>query len=156
MNEEKPRGGLATALEVEALADQLGASADVLHKRLLKEIKAHQGVFSDAEQAVLRALNDDEQLLRQQANSLYANAAASVLPSLVIPQQQLMALTAIATEQIRKINKLGEAIGLVGGLLSLAGSAVAGNLSGVVEALAAVQAHARGVAANQPAPALKP
>ncbi|MDB5962224.1 MAG: hypothetical protein JWP59_3518 [Massilia sp.] len=153
MSEDNPRGGLATISEVEALADQLSASADALHRRLLQEIKAHQGDFSDAEQAMFRALNDDEQLLRQRANSLYANAAAALVPSLGAPQQRIIALTAAAAEEIRKIGKVGEAIGLVGGLLSLAGSALSGNFGGVVEALDQVQTHIAGVAAHKKPPA---
>ncbi|WP_426196911.1 hypothetical protein [Massilia sp. DWR3-1-1] len=150
MNEDPPRAGLASIADVEALADQLSASADALHKRLMKEITSHQGPFSDDEQAVVRALNDDEQLLRQRANSLYADAAAAVVPALGVPQQLIIELTAAAVEKIRKIGKLGEVIGLIGGLLSLAGSAGTGNLAGVVAALGQVRLHAAGVAAHQP------
>jgi hypothetical protein len=139
MSADNPRGGLATALEVEALADQLGAAADVLHKRLTRDLKAHKGDFSVADQAIFRALNDDEQLLRQQANQLYAEAAALVVPALGVPQQHLMALTAIATEQIRKIGKIGDAIGLVAGLLMLVGSVLSGNGGGIVAALETIK-----------------
>ena len=139
MSADNPRGGLATTLEVEALADQLGAAADVLHKRLMKDLKAHKGEFSAADQAIFRALNDDEQLLRQQANQLYAEAAALVVPALGVPQQHLMALTAIATEQIRKIGKIGDAIGTVAGLLMLVGSVVSGNGAGVLAALESIK-----------------
>ena len=152
MSEDNPRGGMATIGEVEALADQLSANADALHKRLVEEIRAHQGGFSDAEQALLRALNDDEQLLRQRANSLYADAAAAVLPALKAPQQHIMALTAAAAEKIRKIGKIGEVVGLVGALLALAGSAMSGNLGGVIDALEQVQTHTAGVAAHQKKP----
>ena len=157
MSEANPAGGLSTVSEVEALADQLTASADALHQRLVKEIKSHTGAFGDAEQALMRGLNDDEQLLRQRANSLYADAAAAVVPGLALPQKHLIALTAAAAEKIRQIGKRGEVIGLVGGLLSLAGSAMAGNLGGVISAVDQVRTHAAGVAAHQPkAPPAKP
>ncbi len=156
MSEAYAAGGLSTISEVEALADQLSANADALHKRLMKEIKAHVGAFNDADQAVVRGLNDDEQLLRQRANSLYADAAAAVVPGLAVPQKHIMALTADAAEKIRKIGKLGEVVGLVGGLLSLAGSAMAGNLGGVVSAIELVRTHAAGVATYQPKPPPKP
>lgn len=155
MSEDNPRGGLATISEVEALADQLSLNADALHKRILKEIKAHQGPFSDTEQALVLALYEDEQVLRQRANGLYADAAAAVAPSLALPQIQLIALTAAAAEKIRQIGKLGEVIGLVGGLLSLAGSAMSANVEGVITAAGAVKTHLDGIAAHQP-PAPKP
>lgn len=149
MRMDPTAGGLASISDVEALADQLSNTADALHQRLLKDIKTHQGPFSEGEQAVLRALNDDEQLLRQRANSLYADAAAAVLPALPVPQSHILALTAAAAEKIRQVNQLGEVVGLVGGLLSLAGHAVKGNLGGVMDALDQVKTHAAGVAANR-------
>ena len=152
MNDLPPSGGLASTGEVEALADQLSAAADALHKRIMKAVKAQRGPFSDEQQAVLRALGDDEQLLRQHADSLYADAAAAVAPTLAVPQQHIMALTSAAVEKIRKIGELGEVIGLVGGLLSLAGSAMSGNVAGVVDALEKVRTRLDGVLAHRPPP----
>lgn len=156
MSEDNPRGGLATISDVEALADQLSLNADALHKRILKDIKAHPGPFSEAEQEAVRALFQDEQVLRQRANSLYADAAAAVVPALGVPQRQLIALTGAAAEKIRRIGKLGEVTGLVGGLLSLAGNALSGNLAGVITAVEAVETHLDGVAAHQPKPSATP
>lgn len=153
MSETNPGGGLSTAAEVEALADGLSACADQLHVRLMKEIKAHKGDFSDAEQATFRALNDDEQLLRQRADSLYADAATLVVKGLPEAQAHIIALTAAAAEKIRKIGMIGEVLGLVGGLLSLAGSAASGNLGGIVDAFGQVRTHLAGVEALRPKPA---
>lgn len=150
VNDLPPPDGLASTGEVEALADQLSASADALHKRIIKAVKAQKGPFSDEQQALLRSLSDDEQLLRQHANRLYADAATAVVPSLGVPQQHIMALTSAAVEKIRKIAELGELVGLVGGLLSLAGAAAAGKLSGVVDALEQVRTHLAGVRAHRP------
>jgi hypothetical protein len=150
MSENNPVGGLSTAAEVEALADGLSACADQLHARLMKEIKTHTGDFSDAEQATFRALNDDEQLLRQRADSLYADAATLVVKGLPEPQAHIIALTAAAAEKIRKIGMAGEVLGLVGGLLSLAGSAASGNLGGIVDAFGQVRTHLAGVEALRP------
>lgn len=155
MDADNNQDGLASVSAVEALADQLGDCADALHARLMKAIKAQHGDFSDAEQAALRGLLDDEQLLRQQADSLYADAATAVLPALGLPQQQLLALTAAAAEKIRQIGMLGELIGLSAALLALAGSALHGNAGGVVSALGQLRTHAAGVAAHR-APAAKP
>jgi hypothetical protein len=153
MNDLSPPGGLATVSEVEALADQLSACADALHARLKQAMKEHRGEYSDTEQAGMRGLFDDEQLLRQRADSLYADAAKAVVAGLGEPQRHILALTADAAEKIRKIAKLGEVIGLVGGLLSLAGAAMAGSVSGVLAALDQVRTHTAGVEAQQPKPA---
>ncbi|MFL6707093.1 MAG: hypothetical protein ACJ8HI_02680 [Massilia sp.] len=153
MSEDNPRGGLSTVSEVEALADGLAAAADALHARLMKQIKAHTGDFSDAEQAMFRVLNDDEQLLRQRADSLYADAATSVLPGLREPQAHIIALTAAAAEKIRKIGMVGEVIGVVGGLLSLAGNAMSGNIAGVIDAIGQVRTHVAAAEALKPKPA---
>lgn len=156
MSDDTPGGGLSTISNVEALADGLAACADALHIRLMKLIKSHAGEFSDADQATLRALNDDEQLLRQRANSLYADAATAVVPGLQEPQAHLIALTADAVEKIRKIGRVGEVVGLVGALLALAGSAMAGNVAGVVDAVGKVRTHLAGVEALKPKPAAPP
>jgi hypothetical protein len=156
MSENNPVGGLSTVAEIEALADGLCACADQLHARIMKDIKSHQGDFSDAEQATFRALNDDEQLLRQRADSLYAEAAKLVVKGLPEAQAHIIALTAAAAEKIRKIGMVGETLGLVGGLLSLAGSVATGNLGGIVTAFGQVRTHLAGVEALRPKPAAPP
>lgn len=140
MTTDTDQNGLASVPQIEALADQLSACADQIHARVMKDIKARNGgPFSDAEQATARALLDDEMLLRQRANSLYADAAACVVKTLGKPQQQVLALTAAAAEKIRKITMLGEVVGLVGGLLSLAGAVATGEAVAILAALAKVQ-----------------
>lgn len=156
MSEDNQSGALSAVSEVEALADGLAACADALHLRLVKQIKEHKGAFSDAEQAMYRALNDDEQLLRQRADSLYADAARSVVAGLREPQAHIIALTADAAEKIRKIGMVGEVIGLVGGLLSLAGNAMSGNVVGVIDAIGQVRTHVAGVEAHKQKPAAPP
>ncbi|UUZ49683.1 hypothetical protein LP420_05545 [Massilia sp. B-10] len=59
-------GGLASAAQIEALADQMSHIADEIHKRIMKDIGAHHGgPVSEQDQAVARALLEDELLLRQ-------------------------------------------------------------------------------------------
>lgn len=143
--------GLATAVEVEALADQLTVAADELHTRVMKSIKSHGGdPISEAEQAVARLLLEDELVLRQRANGLLAHAAVYVVGSLGQSQQALMQLTADAAEKIRKIERLRDVTGLVGGLLMLAGAAAAGKVPAIVVAIERLGKHVKKVAASTP------
>lgn len=146
-----PSNGLASVAEVEALADQLSACADQIHVRVMKDIKAHTGgPFSDAEQATARALLDDEVLLRQRANSLYADAATYVVKTLGKPQAHVIELTLAAAEKIRKITMIGDAVGLVAGLLSLAGAAATGQAAPILLALEKIRTQLKAVQADMP------
>jgi hypothetical protein len=128
--------GLASVAQIEALADQLSVCADEIHTRVMKDIHGHNGgPISDAEQAIARAMLDDEMLLRQRANGLYADAAIYTVKSLGQSQQQIMQLTADAAEKIRKISKLASAMGIVGGLLMLAGAVATGQAAPIVVAI---------------------
>lgn len=150
MNAPNEINGLATVPQVEALADQLSACADELHARVMKSIKSHEGDFNDAEQATVRALLDDELLLRQRANSLYTDAATYVVKTLGQPQQHVMQLTADAAEKIRKIAMIGDVVGLVGGLLSLAGAAATGQAAPILVALEKIGKQIKAVQADAP------
>lgn len=128
--------GLSSVAQIEALADQLSFCADEIHKRVMKDINGHNGrVISDAEQTIARALLEDELLLRQRANALYAEAATYTVQSLGQSQQQIVKLTADAAEKIRKIAKIANAASLVGGLLALAGAVVSGQAVAIVKAI---------------------
>jgi hypothetical protein len=123
-----PGDGLSNAAQVEQLADQIGACADALHTRIMREINAYQGgpVPARAQDAA-RKLLDDEQLLRERANGMYADAAALIVHTLGKPQQHIMALTADAAQKLAKITKLSDAMGIVGRLLEITGAALTGN-----------------------------
>ena len=128
--------GLARAVDVEELADQLTHGADQLRARLKKELAAYKGApVPEAQQTVLRALNEAETILRLRADGLYADAAALVVTSLGQSQQRVVALTAAAAEKIRKIGMIGGVTGLVGGLIGLAGAAATGQAAPIVLAL---------------------
>lgn len=132
----KDLNGLASVAQIEALADQLSACADELHARIMKDIHGHNGgPVSEAEQAIARALLEDEQLLRQRADGLYADAATYTVQSLGQSQQQIVKLTADAAQQIRKIGKIANAAALVGGLLALAGAVATGRAVPIVKAI---------------------
>ncbi|MDN4038354.1 hypothetical protein [Massilia sp. YIM B02443] len=146
-------GALSSMQGVIELADQLSAFADQLHERIMADIRDHgTGRFPEHTQDVLRALLDDEMLLRQRANSLYADAAAFIIHDLGRPQGQLVGLTKDAAQKIRRIGVIGEAAGLVGGLLSLAGAAMAGQPAGVVLALDKIRLHNDALQVLSPTP----
>ncbi len=150
MSKDTGHNGLASVAQIEALADQLSACADQIHARVMKDIKSHRGPFSDAEQATARALLDDEVLLRQRANSLYADAATYLVKTLGKPQAQVIELTAAAAEKIRKIAMIGDAVGLVGGLLSLAGAAATGQAAPILAALDKIRTQIKALRADMP------
>lgn len=146
-------GGLASIAEIEALADQLSACADELHKRIMKQINSYTSrgqPVPPQQQSIARALLDDEAVLRERANGLYADAATIVVKSLGKSQQHVMALTAAAAEKIRKIALLGDVAGLVGGLLGLAGAAATGNPVPIVLALENIRRQTKAIEAHSP------
>jgi hypothetical protein len=146
--------GLDNVTRIEALADQLSSCADALHARVMASIKAHNGApLSEAEQAVARALLDDEMVLRQRANSLYADSATYVVKALGAPQQHVIELTTAAAEKIRHIAQIGSVTALVAGLLALAGAAVTGQAAPILVALDKIR---RQVQAMPPAAAARP
>ncbi|WP_313176357.1 hypothetical protein, partial [Massilia sp.] len=134
--------GLASVAQIVELADQLSACADQLHERIMRDIRAYEGrTVPDAVQAAARALLDDEVVLRQRANGLYADAATYIVKSLGKSQRSVIALTTEAAEKIRKITLIGDVTGLVGGLLQLAGAAATGQGASVISALDKIRAH---------------
>jgi len=136
-------GGLASVQQIVELADQLSACADQLHDRIMRDIRAYQGrTVPDAVQAAARALLEDEVILRQRANGLYADAATYTVKSL-------------GKSQIRKITLIGDITGLVGGLLQLAGAAATGQAASIVGALDKIRAHMAAIEASK-TPASKP
>ena len=149
-------GGLAPPDQIVELADQLSACADQIHERVMREIRAHAGgPVPDKVQATARALLDDEVLLRQRANGLYADAATFIVRALGKPQAQLVKLTADAAEKIRKIGVIGEVTSLVGGLLALAGAAATGQAVPVLVALEKIHKQVKAIEALAPKPPAK-
>jgi len=146
-------GGLSSMQQVVELADGLSMVADRLHERILREIRSYddRGVPSHVQDAMRRLL-DDEMVLRQRANTLYADAAAFVIQGLGQPQSRVNALTAAAAEKIRRIGVIGEVTGLVGGLLSLAGAVAAGQPTPIVLAIEKIQLRSTTLDALTPKP----
>jgi hypothetical protein len=148
--------GLASVTQIVELADQLSACADQLHERIMRDIRAYDGGAVPAQvQATARALLEDELLLRQRANGLYADAATYIVKSLGKSQQNVVALTSAAAEKIRKIALIGDITGLVAGLLGLAGAAATGQTGPILAALDKIHTHVKDIKTHQ-APASKP
>lgn len=145
--------GLADAAKVEQLADQLSACADALHARLMRELHAYHGKPVPAKvQDALRALLDDEQVLRQRANGLYAGAAASIVSGLGQPQKHLVALAADAAGKIKTITRIGDAMGLVARLLGLAAAAATGQPAPILLALEGMKHQLDAIAVHNAPP----
>lgn len=143
--------GLSSMRHVVELADGLSTIADRLHERILREIRSHdgRGVPSHVQDAMRRLL-DDEMVLRQRANTLYADAAAFIVQGLDQPQSRLVALTHDAAEKIRRIGVIGEVTSLVGGLLSLAGAVASGQPTPIALALEKIHLHSTALDALTP------
>ena len=149
-----PGSGLASVPQIVELADQLSACADQLHERIMRDIRAYDGgPVPDKVQATARALLEDELLLRQRANGLYADAATYIVKSLGKSQQGIVALTTQAAEKIRKIALIGDVTGVVAGLLHLAGAAATGQAASIITALDKIQTHLKAAESHRAKPA---
>jgi hypothetical protein len=140
---------LENVAQIEALADQLSAIADDIHTRVMRDIRSHGGgPVNETEQAIARALLEDEILLRQRANGLYAEATTYVVQSLGVSQQQLIQLTMDAAEKIRTIERIGSIAGLAGALLLLAGAVATGKPPAIVAAVERLSKQVKRVRAS--------
>lgn len=151
IDQEKSLSGTQHVIE---LADGLSDVADQLHERIMREIRGYDdGSVPARVKDSMRKLLDDEMVLRQRANSLYADAAAFVIQGLDQPQSKLVALTADAAQKIRRIGVIGEVTGLVGGMLLLAGAVASGKPAPVLLALEKIRLHSKTLDALAPPPA---
>jgi len=151
-----PAEALATAKQVEELADKLSACADSIHARVMADIRRHNGgEVPEGEQAVARALLDAEIELRQRANRLYADAAACIVSSLGQSQQKLVQLTIDAAAKIQQITRISDGITLVARLLGLAAAAATGQVAPILAAVGALKLQLDTIALHNP-PAASP
>jgi uncharacterized protein YbjQ (UPF0145 family) len=153
-----PAEALSSAHQVEELADKLSDCADSIHKRVMRDIRRHQGQdVPEAEQTAARALFNAEVELRQRANRLYADAAACIVSSLGQPQQHLIQLTVDAADKIRRITRIGDGITLVARLLALAAAASTGHVLPILAAVEGLKTQLDIVAVDAaPAPPAPP
>jgi hypothetical protein len=136
--------GLSSVDDIMALAAQLSCVAGAIHERALVAIRAPAGApLADAERNAAFALLDDELLLRQHVHALYLDAARATVKDLGQSQQHVLALTADATEKIRKISAIANVTALVAAVVGLAGAAASGVPGTVSLAMKSVRDHIR-------------
>jgi hypothetical protein len=129
--------------QIELFADHLSATADALHRRLMRAIRqpAADGALPGISQGVAQALFENEVALRQRANGLYLEAAVLAAAGLGPQQQQLLDLTARAQEKIDRIDRLKDLVDLAGELLSLGAAVAAGKPEQVLKPLEKLKQH---------------
>jgi hypothetical protein len=125
---------LGTAAEVEAFADSLTKCANSIHERLMKSIEEKKIQLVDA-QGILH----DEVMLRLRANSLYVDAAKSVVEGLEMSQESLLGVVNKAKARIKTIEKVSILIDLVADILVLAAAAYAAKPGPIVAAATEVK-----------------
>jgi len=101
--------------QIIALADQISACADLIHKRLITAIKKKK-ITSDEAWSVFR----NETILHEYANSLYIDAAIHIINELEKPQEEVTGLIDSAKEKIEKIEGIASFIDLVADLVVFA------------------------------------
>lgn len=119
--------------DLEALADSLSASADELHQRIMRGIRQQQrlesshgtGGSAPLTQDAAQALFENEVALRQQANSLYIDAASHSLEGMGVTLPELLRLAAAARATIRHIERVQELAGISADLLAVAAAIAA-------------------------------
>lgn len=117
--------------DLETLADSLSASADELHQRIMRGIRQQQrleggkGVGQPLTQGAAQALFENEVALRQQANSLYADAAGHSLEGMGVTVPELLRLTAEARATICRIDRVKELAAISADLLAVAAAVAA-------------------------------
>jgi hypothetical protein len=145
-----PSAAMASARQVEELADRLSACADSIHERVMRDIRRQGRTAPGAEQAAARALLEAETELRQRANRLYADAAACIVASLGQSQATLLTLTADAAVRIRQISRIGDGITLVARLLGLAAAAASGQALPILAAIDGLKVQVDTIALHDP------
>jgi hypothetical protein len=153
---------MASAAEVEALADHLSQLADAMHSRIMRAIRKQgpAGAGGDSvddgtddsspapgktvlvlSRTEAQSLFDVEVALRQQANSLYMDAAHHAMAGLQASGESLDALAGAAKAKIARIDNLRELIEIGTDALALAGAAVIGKPEGIIAAFRKMKEH---------------
>ena len=133
---------LASAQQVEQLADSLSQAANALHARIMRAIRQRLAGAAPSVPSRLaisadeaRALFGNEVALRQLANRLYSDAAGYALTGLEESQRSVLDAADDATKKIGKIDALKDLIGIGNDLLALAGAVVGGKPEQIISAL---------------------
>jgi hypothetical protein len=128
---------------LEALADNLSDCADALHRRLMRALRtpSADGALPGISQGVAQALFENELTLRQRANSLYLDAAVLAASGLATQQQQLVDLTARATQIIDRIDRVKDLVDLAGELINVGAAVAAGKPEKLLPSLEKLKHH---------------
>ncbi len=115
--------------DLETLADSLSASADELHERIMRGIRQQQRLLGSngapLTHGAAQALFENEVALRQQANSLYVDAASHSLEGMGVTLPELLRLAGEAHDTIRRIDRVKELAGISADLLAMAAAIAA-------------------------------
>ena len=129
---------------LEALADQLSACADALHRRLMRALRqpAPDGALPGISQALAQSLFETEVRLRQRAVSLYLDAAVLAGDQLAQQQQQqLTDLAARAAALIARVDRVKDLLDLGGELISAGAAVASGKPERILPALEKLKHH---------------
>jgi predicted metal-binding transcription factor (methanogenesis marker protein 9) len=121
---------LESQTDVEQLADALTQTADASHAWLLQAIGNRTITPDEA-----RAAFHQETLLRQQANSLYVDAATCIVQGLALPQKEFMGIIRDANKRVARIKKIAVFMDLLADLLALASACCAAKPKPILAAL---------------------
>ncbi|WP_207221241.1 hypothetical protein [Pseudoduganella lutea] len=128
--------------DIEALADSLSDNADALHKRIMAAIRKNASTAGAAiSHAEAQELFEQEIALRQQANSLYADATGFAARGAALPVRELLDLAVRARERIRRIDRAKELAGIASALFNAAAAIAALKPEALVPALEDLKEH---------------
>jgi len=129
--------------DIEALGDNLSASADALHAQLMRALRkrAPGGTAPGMTQGTAQALFENEVLLRQRANSLYLDSARLAASGLGGAQQRLLEQTRRAQDAVARIDQVKDLVDLSAELLSLGAAVASGKPERIVTPLEKLKHH---------------
>lgn len=126
---------LSTPADIEALANQFTAAADAIHARARED--------KSGDSAAVRALFDEELILRQYANAMLADAAGHVVAGLATSQAALVALTEDAAAKMARIGRIADGLMLAARMAALAGAVASGNPAAILKTGESLYHHVR-------------
>lgn len=125
---------LANRAQIEAIAAELTKCADVVHERIMHEVKRKKIGLHEAQ-----LIFQDEVILRQKANGLYIDAANCVVEGLAETQKSLLATIDTAKQKLKSIKDITAFIDLTADLIVLAAAINAAKPSAILAALKEVK-----------------
>ena len=125
---------LANQSQIETIAAELTKCADVVHERIMHEVKRKKMGLHQAQ-----LIFQDEVILRQKANGLYIDAANCVVEGLAETQKSLLTTIDTAKQHLKNIKDITAFIDLTADLIVLAAAINAAKPSAILAALKEVK-----------------